>query len=61
MKIFIILFLDYSISSAHRDSIKRIQHMDSFGRYISISKVRQTTAMIFNLKKYFIGRNSLYL
>lgn len=27
------------ICSAHRDSVKRIQHMDNFGRYISISKV----------------------
>ncbi|UJR35381.1 hypothetical protein I4U23_028138 [Adineta vaga] len=27
-----------SIVNAHRDSIKRIQHMDSFGRYISLSR-----------------------
>ena len=30
-----------SLMNAHRDSIKRIQHMSNFSRYISISKVCQ--------------------
>ncbi|CAF3380138.1 unnamed protein product [Rotaria sp. Silwood1] len=35
-----------NLLNAHRDSIKRIQHMDSFGRYISISK--EGTVCIYN-------------
>ncbi|CAF0722370.1 unnamed protein product [Rotaria sordida] len=35
-----------SILNAHRDSVKRIQHMDSFSRYISISK--EGTVCIYN-------------
>ena len=35
--------------SAHRDGVKRIQHMDSFDRYMSISKVCKTEKKIFIL------------
>ncbi|CAF3375554.1 unnamed protein product [Rotaria socialis] len=35
-----------NLMNAHRDSVKRIQHMDSFNRYISISK--EGTVCIYN-------------
>jgi hypothetical protein len=48
--------------SGHRDSIKRIQYMDSFGRYISLSKVGEREKnFVLLTKNNYIGRNSLHL
>ena len=51
-----------TIMNAHRDSLKRIQYMDSFNRYISVSKVCNLQTR-FHIKKNenHLGRNSLYL
>jgi len=40
-----------TILNAHRDSLKRIQHMDSFGRYMSISKVCIYTFIVLQEKE----------